>query len=394
MLGGIQSPTVPWVLTIPLLSFFYLGSSQDIRLLVVVMFMANFAAFWVLSGTGSVEPSHIPFVALESLGVVSTIAAALYVAMMALFYAKALASQGELEVEMRAHVTNALELRRAAAVAAQAGAMKTEFLARISGELRVPLHAVVGYSSILMEGAHEESELAAVADLKIIRESGHEMLRFVNDILDLSKMETGRMEIFSEIFNPTDLLNDIVSEMQPLAASNDNRLSLRIDEAIGTISSDMRKVRIILTQLISNAIKFTRNGSIALDAHLETTDASATKRLVLTVSDTGVGIDDARMPNLFEQFGLDDDISASRYGGSGLGLALSRKLSRLLGGDITVETRPGRGSRFMVTLPVGSLAGDPGEGGIPEPKKSATPSLATSLERRIRGGRNLMHDVA
>lgn len=392
MLGGIQSPTVPWVLTIPLLSFFYLGSSPDIRLLVVAMFMANFGAFWVLSNSGSIEPSHIPFVALESLGVVSTIAAALYVAMMALFYAKALASQGELEIEMRAHVTNALDLRRAAAIADRTGARKTEFLARISGELRVPLHAVIGYSSILIEGADELSEDGAVAELKVIRESGLELLRLVNDILDLSKIETGRMEIFSEVFNPADLLRDIVAEMQPLAAANGNRLSLRIDESIGAISSDMRKVRIILTQLISNAIKFTRDGSVALDAHTETAGGSTVRNLVLTVSDTGVGIGVAQMPNLFEQFGLDDDVSASKYGGSGLGLALSRKLSRLLGGDITVETRQGRGSRFMITLPVGSPGEDLAKHGAPgiEP----APSFATSLERRIRRVRGVMQDVA
>ena len=202
------------------------------------------------------------------------------------------------------------------------------------------------------------------------------------------------MEIFSEVFDPADLLNDIVVEMQPLAAANGNRLSLRIEETIGTVSSDMRKMRIILTQLISNAIKFTRNGSVALDAHLETAGSSALKSLVLTVSDTGVGIDDAQMPNLFEQFGLDDDVSASKYGGSGLGLALSRKLSRLLGGDITVETRPGRGSRFMVTLPVGSSAEDPVKQGSADPKASATPSFATSLERRIRGVRKVLQDDA
>ena len=149
MLGGIQSPTVSWVLTIPLLSFFYLGSSPDIRLLILLMFVANFTAFWSVSGTGLVEPSHIDPTAAQGLGIVSTVASAMYVAMMALFYAKALATQGELEAEMKDHAATALDLRRTAAAADHADAVKSEFLARLSSELRIPLHTVIGYSSIL-----------------------------------------------------------------------------------------------------------------------------------------------------------------------------------------------------------------------------------------------------
>lgn len=356
MLGGIQSPTVPWVLTIPLLSFFYLGSSPDIRLLVLFMFTANFAAFWFISGAHLVEPSHIAAVAAEPLGLVSTIAAALYIAMMALYYAKALASHTELEAGIREHRATAFDLRRAAAAAAQADAVKTAFLARITSELRLPLYAVIGYSSILMEDGEQDSDTVSHHQLRTIHTSGLELLRFANDVLDLSKIESDRMEIFDDVFNPADLLRDVLNELGPAAAAHRNRLILDVDPALGAVVSDMRKIRIVLFQLISNAVKFTSDGIIGIDARLEAAGPTTPASLVISVTDSGVGIATNRMANLFDQFAVNDDAGASKYGGSGLGLALSRRLCRLLGGDIDVETKLGVGSRFTMTVPTGSAA--------------------------------------
>lgn len=387
MLGGMQSPTVSWVLTIPLLSFFYLGSSPDIRMLILLMFFTNFAAFWTVSGTGAVQPNHIDPLAAQALGVVSTVASAMYVAMMALFYAKALASQGELEVEMRDHAATALDLRRAAAAADRAGAAKSEFLARLSSELRIPLHTVIGYSSILADDAETRSP-QSLPELRRIRDSGLELLRFANDILDLSKIETGRMEIFNDVFSPADLIREVVAEMGPAARANNNQLRVDVSEDIGSISSDMRKIRIILFQLVSNAAKFTANGDIEIQGRLE--DGQDGRILLVQVSDSGIGIPQHKMAHLFEQFVLNDDASASRFGGSGLGLALSRNLCRLLGGDIAVDTEPGRGTRFTFWIPAGSpipeLVSDPGSG--------AVAADGMWIEHRLQHEREILKNVA
>lgn len=361
MLGGIQSPTVPWVLTIPLLSFFYLGSAPEIRVLVLAMFIANFAAFWLLSGDGSFEPGRIAPEVAEALGLVSTVAAALYVAMMALFYAKALATQGELEAESKHHLATALDLRRAAAAADRADSVKADFLARVSGEMRIPLHALIGYSSILVDEAEQGLSADTVDELKSIRSSGLECLRMVNDVVDLAKIETGRMEIFVDDFDPVELLRDVVAESTPAAEANGNRLSLHIDSDLDRLSSDMRKVRIILVQLLSNAAKFTSLGDIVVRARVAELDRPGAWSLVVDVSDTGTGIPAHRMAKLFEQFAVNDDASASAYGGSGLGLALSRKLCRLLGGDIECRPGPDAGTTFRFWIPTGAALAGQGE---------------------------------
>ena len=193
--GGVTSPTLAWVLVIPLLAFFYLGSSRklrsdrdddvrgqhgDLRLLYLFGFQVN---------------NNLPVAAMQGLGLVSTTAAALYVAMMALYYAKIQASHGELESEMREHMATAAALRAATEEAERAGAAKAEFLAKMSHELRTPLNAVIGYSQILLEDAEIEGDAESVADLTKIHTAGQHLLKLVNEILDLSKIEAGKMEL-------------------------------------------------------------------------------------------------------------------------------------------------------------------------------------------------------
>ena len=213
----------------------------------------------------------------------------------------------------------------------------------------------------------------------------------MNDILDLSKIETGRMEIFNDVFVPADLVRTVVAEMLPAAQANRNRVRVNVQDDIGPISSDMRKIRIVLIQLLSNAAKFTTGGYIDLRARIEAGQAGPL--LVVSVGDTGIGIPQNKMSNLFEQFALNDDASASRYGGSGLGLALSRKLCRLLGGDIEVETEPGQGTRFTFWIPAGSPVFEPRGDDL----MAHGPGVAdrdNSLERRLQHEREMLKDVA
>ena len=226
--GGVTSPTLPWVLTIPLLSFFYLGSSPTLRLVVLAMFVVNFGVFCALYFSGHVPEVGIPFSALQGLGLLSTAAASAYVIMMALFYARAVASQSEMAVEMRGHLKTAAELRRAATEAERASVAKADFLAKMSHELRTPLNAVIGYSQMLLEEAEDESDSESVADLERIHIAGQHLLRLVNDILDLSKIEAGKMEVFNEEIQFVGLVEEAVATVRPIAARNGNQISLEI----------------------------------------------------------------------------------------------------------------------------------------------------------------------
>lgn len=348
--GGVTSPTLPWVLTIPLLAFFYIGSEPRLRLIVLAMFALNFAVFWGFSMSGYARKPAMDFAALQGLGLVSTVAASLYVTMMALFYAKVLASQGELESEMRGHLATAAELRRATEEAERAGAAKADFLAKMSHELRTPLNAVIGYSQILIEDAADEDDAETAADLERIHSAGHHLLRLVNEILDLSKIEAGKMELDNTSFDIVPVIEDALASFRPAAERNGNTLTLSVGSGLGTMVGDCSKLRQALSQLLDNAIKFTRDGTITLRASLG--GQGDGRYLMLRVEDTGIGIPADQIARLFEQFSVGDDSSASKYGGTGLGLALGRKLCRLMGGDILVESREGQGSTFSIRVPI------------------------------------------
>lgn len=347
--GGVTSPTLPWVLTIPILAFFYLGSAPSLRLIVLGMFVINFAVFCAFYFAGHSRPMRLDFAALQGLGLVSTIAASLYVTMMALFYAKVLASQGELEAEMKGHLATAVELRRATEEAERAGAAKADFLAKMSHELRTPLNAVIGYSQILLEDAADENDAEAAADLERIHSAGHHLLKLVNEVLDLSKIEAGKMELSNENVDFAGLVRDLVEELRPAAKRNGNGISLQVHGNPGIIVCDASKLRQAIFQILDNAVKFTEGGQIIVSAARGLGPLGDS--VSLHVRDTGIGIPPRQIEQLFEQFTVVDDASASKYGGTGLGLALSRKLCRLMGGEIFAESALGQGSVFTIVLP-------------------------------------------
>jgi signal transduction histidine kinase len=348
--GGVTSPTLPWVLTIPLLAFFYLGSSAKLRVIVMIMFACNVAVFGVLYQSGYSTKSDLPSAAMQGLGLVSTIAAALYVAMMALYYAKIQASQSEIENEMREHMATASELRLATEEAERAGAAKADFLAKMSHELRTPLNAVIGYSQILLEDAGDEGDHESIADLEKIHSAGQHLLKLVNEVLDLSKIEAGKMELNLEMADLAGVLRDVVAAAMPQAVTLRNTLICAIPDDIGSSRCDTAKLRNVVGQLLDNGIKFTQNGTVKLFA--ERCMSNGRDELLVHIIDTGIGIAPDQIANLFEKFTVADDSSTSKYGGTGLGLALSQKLSKLMGGEILVDSRLGYGSRFTIRLPL------------------------------------------
>ena len=348
--GGVTSPTLPWVLTIPLLAFFYLGSAVRLRLIVLVMFAANLVVFSLLYSSGYGIKHALPTAAMQGLGLVSIIAASIYVAMMALYYAKVLASQTELEAEMREHRATASMLRQATQEAERANAAKGDFLAGMSHELRTPLNAVIGYSQILLEDAEREDNAQDIADLNKIHDAGQHLLTLVNEILELSKIEAGRLELHRETTDMAELIADIARRIEPAAAKNGNRMSCTIGNDLGIAMCDSARFRNMVGQLLDNAAKFTQNGEIRLVAAREASPQG--DELVIHVVDTGIGIAADKISGLFEKFTVAEDFSTSKYGGTGLGLALSRRLCNLMGGDILVESDLGKGSRFTIRMPL------------------------------------------
>src|ERR1700681_4233636 len=298
--GGVTSPTLPWVLVIPLLAFFYLGSSKTLRLIVMIMFAVNLAIFSAFYLFGYSIKNDLPVAAMQGLGLVSTIAASLYVAMMALYYAKIQASQTELESEMRQNMATASALPSATAEAELAGAAKSEFLAKMSHELRTPLNAVISYSQILLEDAESEGDSESIADLNKIHRAGQHLLKLVNEVLDLSKIEAGKMELYLEKTNLAALLIEVVEAARPAAKNNGNELFCTIAPNLGTALCDAGKFRNMAGQLLDNAVKFTHNGKVEVVA--ERQRGGSCDHLVIHVIDTGIGIASQQITNLFEKF--------------------------------------------------------------------------------------------
>jgi GAF domain-containing protein/CheY-like chemotaxis protein len=226
---------------------------------------------------------------------------------------------------------------------------KSEFLANMSHELRTPLNAIIGYSEMLQEDAADLGAEQFTDDLKKINAAGKHLLELINAVLDLSKIEAGKMELYLESFDVAALVRDIAAVIQPLAAKNANRLDVRCPEDIGTMRADLTKVRQALFNLLSNACKFTERGTVVLTVAREASDGQ--DWLGFGVSDTGIGMTPEQLARLFEAFSQADAATTRKYGGTGLGLALSRRLCRMMGGDVTVESEAGRGSTFSVRLP-------------------------------------------
>ena len=347
--GGVRSPTLAWVLTIPLLAFLYIGPSTRLRLALAVQFILSAVGFFSVNELFAAPAVTMSPVAIQALGLVSTTAAALYVAMMALFYANALASQVELKSEIEGHLRSASDLLAATESARRSSAAKAEFIAKMSHELRTPLNAVIGYSEILLDEAEIEQDAQSAADLRRIHGAGAHLLQLVNEILDLSRIEAGRMETTREFVDCGDLLRSVAGHFEEAAGRNGNRLVVDAARAPGVIFIDAPKLRQILEQLVENAIAFTKQGEVTIVAERHARDDDDI--LTISIADTGCGIRPERVDGFFDRLETVEEADGRQEGGAGVGLLLSKRLCELIGASISLESAVGRGARFTVSVP-------------------------------------------
>ncbi len=263
------------------------------------------------------------------------------------------------------------EVAKAKEASEMANKTKSMFLANMSHELRTPLNAIVGYSEMLQEEAAEQNLDSFGSDLGKINASGRHLLSLINDILDLSKIEAGKMELYLETFDLSALIDDVASTLQPMVEKNFNTLVVERRAELGVMRADQVKVRQALFNLLSNAAKFTQEGSITLHASRKRMDG--VEWIVFRVSDTGIGLSSDKILRLFQDFSQADASTTRKFGGTGLGLALTRRFCQMMGGDVTVRSQVGQGSTFTIKLPA-NVGGERAEEVEDTPEETRFPS--------------------
>lgn len=274
--------------------------------------------------------------------------------------------------KLKRHETE-LEIARDAAMAATQA--KSKFLASMSHELRTPLNAILGITEMLQEDASAAGQGELVEPLQRVSRAGKHLLKLINEVLDLSKIEAGRLELHIEEFDIAGMVQDAATTAQPLAQKNRNRIIIRCPDDIGSMRTDQLRVRQILLNLLSNACKFTENGQVTIGATCAKHDGS--DGVTFTVADTGIGMTPHQMTNLFQEFSQADSSTTRKYGGTGLGLAISQRLCRAMDGQIKVDSTPGAGTKFMVWLPSAIDVG-------PTLEEQPAPGVGVAADDRVR----------
>ncbi|NWG14944.1 MAG: response regulator [Acidobacteria bacterium] len=293
------------------------------------------------------------------------------------------------------------ELALARDQALEASRAKSVFLANMSHELRTPLNAIIGYSEMLQEEAEDLGQDEFVPDLQKINSAGKHLLSLISDILDLSKIEAGRMDLYLENFDLATMINDVVTTIQPLIQKNKNTLVVESSEPLGSMYADLTKVRQIIFNLLSNASKFTERGQITLTVermkpltgtgeedhdfilhHLPPAVQGGSSFILFKVSDTGIGMTPEQIDKLFQEFSQADASTTRKYGGTGLGLAISRHFCQMMGGDILVESKVGHGSTFTIRLPAQVAKTEPTASPV-GPPTALTPASSVSTGKDL-----------
>jgi signal transduction histidine kinase len=268
-------------------------------------------------------------------------------------FATSVASPEEIVARVERDVASQAKLQTANETLAQAleeavaaNRSKSQFLANMSHELRTPLNAIIGYGELLLDEATQANRDQDIKDLRRIRSAGEHLLTLINDVLDMSKIEAGRMDFESARFSVNDLCDDLTSMIKPMMVNNNNKLIVEIEDSLGEMDGDRKRVMQVLLNLLSNAAKFTEAGSVYFRARGADSD-----EILFEVEDTGVGIDDEMQGRLFQPFVQVDASSTRKHGGTGLGLVISRRLCELMGGSVGLLSEHGKGTCFFVCLP-------------------------------------------
>jgi len=354
-LGGFaaSSGVIVWSFLAPLIAVLFHGAKQSLPWFLVlvgaVIVLAGFEPLLASHATALPGVASLFFFVMNIVMVTSLVYAAIryFAALLAAEKAgqhRLIAQLGESSSEL-ANVLAQLRDRNQALV--EASEHKSRFVATMSHELRTPLNAIIGYSEMLQEDAEDLGETSRVEDLQKINLSGKHLLGLINGVLDLSKIEAGRMEFMDDRCVVQSLIDEVATVAKPLADKRGNRLVVQCMDPGGELHTDVTKVRQVLFNLLSNAAKFTDSGTITLSAR----SLTGGHDVEFAVQDTGIGLTQEQLGRLFKEFSQAEASTSRRYGGTGLGLALSRKLAQALGGDITVTSAPGVGSTFTFTLP-------------------------------------------
>jgi signal transduction histidine kinase len=343
--GGVSSPFLPWLIISLLLGFFYLSERP---IVVVGLFTFNITGF-VLAYLLWGFPDLLSHEQLSMVGWISILSATIYMSWMATYYANMIAMRSDLEREAERRRETAVRLREAKDLADRANRAKSIFLAKMSHELRTPLNAVIGFSEILLDDVELDGKnMRKRADLERINSAGKHLLSLVTDVLDLSKIESNHIELKIEEFDLNEMVREVVATVQQMVAEKKNKLVVRCPANLGVVSTDQTKLRQAALNLLSNAAKFTEAGAITLGVQRRKRPAG--DWIEIQVQDTGIGIAEPDIGRLFQNFGQANQSTSRKYGGTGLGLALSQKLCALMGGGISVNSELGHGSCFTIRV--------------------------------------------
>jgi len=350
--GGISSPFLPWLLIALLLGFFYLAEHAVMVVAGVAVQLALFVGARLLSGD---FPRLLPLSSLTYVNLISILAAITYTTLLSLYYETVMRDSGALEQATREHRDQMEALAEAMQRAELGSKQKSIFLAKISHELRTPLNAVIGYSEMLRDELSTGSASSQRAeDLERINAAGRHLLALVTDVLDLTSIESEKQDAAIQKVEVAQIIRDVAATAGPLIAKKHNQLVMQLASDLGTIETDALKLRQSILNLLSNAAKFTTHGTIRLKVVKKR--LGGTDRLVIEVTDTGIGMSQESLSRIFQNFAQAEHDTTQKFGGTGLGLALTQRFCTLMGGSVSVTSQLGEGSTFTIEVPYSNIS--------------------------------------
>ena len=363
--GGISSPFLPWFLIAMVLGFFYLADSIKHVLVGVVVQLIGFFGIRMWFGA---FPTILPIESLKYATLLSIVAALAYMTMLTLYYETVMRISVQVEQEAIEQRGKLVALREAMEAAERASKRKSIFLAKMSHELRTPLNAVIGYTEMLRENFEERANAGRkMEDLDRIHTAGRHLLALVDDVIDLNSIEANRIELVTQPVEIASLISEVMATASPLIGKRDNRIIVNMPEDLGIIELDALKLRQSVLNLLSNAAKFTTKGMIMLTVlRKQTTQGDY---MLLEVTDNGIGISPEGLSRLFTDFSQAEADTSSKFGGTGLGLALTKRFCEMMGGTIDVRSERGVGTSFTIEIPINYCAvrAHPPKNNAPEP---------------------------